>query len=103
MEPNENTNQKQKNTKQKQFKNDKAQTSKSKTSTKTKHFSANKKKTGASKKTKLNSKNTVIAEEPEIYFVDSHIDTFESEKMEDPTVRPNILGVDENYKVESLH
>lgn len=102
METTENTNQKQKNTKQKQFKNDKSHTSKSKTSTKKKHYSTNKKKTGSNKKTQVNPENTVIVEEPEIYFVDANIDNSESEKMEDPKTRPNILGVDENYKQQKF-
>ena len=102
METNENTNQKQKNTKQKQFNNDKSNKSKTKTSTKKKHYSTNKKKTGSYKKTKVNPENTVIVEEPEIYFVDSNIDTLDSEKMEDPKTRPNILGVDENYKQQKF-
>jgi hypothetical protein len=102
METNENTNQKQKNTKQKQFKNDKSNKPKAKTSTKKKYYSTNKKKTGSNKKTKVNPENTVIVEEPEIYFVDSNIDNFESEKMEDPVTRPNILGADENYKQQKF-
>lgn len=102
METNENTNQKQNNTKQKQFKNDKSNKSKAKTSAKKKHYSTNKKKTVSNKKTQVNPENTVIVEEPEIYFVDSNLDNFDSEKMEDPKTRPNILGADENYKQQKF-